>query len=136
LGTARVEVISPALDALAGADRNSRSIVLRVIDPNGTMLLTGDVDEAAQQRLLERPDVLRADVLKVPHHGGATNAEGFLDAVDPRVAVVSVGGDNGYGHPHPATIDDLSPAPVWRTDRDGTVTVELTADGPVIRRGG
>ncbi|MBW3606332.1 MAG: MBL fold metallo-hydrolase, partial [Actinobacteria bacterium] len=69
---------------------------------------------------------------KVPHHGGATNAVGFIDAVAPRVAVVSVGADNRYGHPHPTTVDDLDPVPLWRTDLHGTVTVELTPDGPVV----
>lgn len=132
LGAAQVEVLAPAAPVAAGSERNARSIVLRITGVNGSMLLTGDADATAQLRLLGRPDVVRADVLKVPHHGGATNADGFLDAVGARVAVVSVGADNTYGHPHPDTVADLAPVPLWRTDRHGTVVVTLTHDGPVV----
>lgn len=135
LGAARVEVLAPPAQLEDGADRNSRSIVLRVTGAGGSMLLTGDADETSQHQLLARRDLLRADVLKVPHHGGATNAVGFIDAVDASLAVVSVGADNRYGHPHPTTIDDLSRVPLWRTDRDGTVTVDLTTNGPVVTPG-
>ncbi|HEX6254324.1 MAG TPA: ComEC/Rec2 family competence protein [Euzebyales bacterium] len=133
IGDATVEVLAPPPVALPGTDRNSRSIVLRVVGPHGSMLLTGDADESAQLRLLRGPAALRADVLKVPHHGGATNAVGFLDAVAARVAVVSVGAGNGYGHPHPDTVDDLAPVPLWRTDRHGALTVTLTPAGPVVQ---
>jgi competence protein ComEC len=133
LGGATVEVLAPPGARPLGVERNSRSIVLRVVGRYGSMLLTGDVDQPAQLRLLQRPAVLRADVLKVPHHGGDTNAVGFLDAVAARVAVVSVGADNRYGHPHPDTVADLAPLPLWRTDRHGTVTVTLTPAGPVVQ---
>ena len=132
LGHARVSVLAPAARMPAGAERNMRSIVLRVDGAHGSMLLTGDAEDAAQLRLLGRRQAVRADVLKVPHHGGATNAPGFLDAVGARVAVVSVGGDNGYGHPHPDTVADIAPVPLWRTDQHGSVTVTLTPDGPLV----
>lgn len=132
VGSARVEVLAPVRDAAPDTGRNSRSIVLRVVGTHGSMLLTGDVDAISQLRLLARPDRLRATVLKVPHHGGDTNAAGFLDAADAVVAVASVGAANRYGHPHPDTLADLAPVPLWRTDRDGTVTVELTRNGPVV----
>lgn len=132
LGAALVEVLAPSRDPLPGAERNSRSIVLRVTGRDGSMLLTGDADAASQQDLLTRRDLLRADVLKVPHHGGATNAAGFIDAVGATAAVVSVGAANTYGHPHPDTIADVAPVPLWRTDRHGTVTVTLTPDGPMV----
>ena len=96
------------------------------------MLLTGDTDAAMQRTLLERPRLLRADALKVPHHGGATNAPGFLDAVKASMAVVSVSADNSYGHPHPATLADLAPVPVWRTDLHGSVTVTLGPQGIAV----
>lgn len=132
LGSSAVEVLAPTAAAQPGEEPNSRSIVLRVTGAHGSMLLTGDADEISQHRLLARDHDLRADVLKVPHHGGATNAPGFLDAVHADVAVVSVGADNTYGHPHPDTLADLAPLPVYRTDRDGTVTVTLAPDGPVV----
>jgi competence protein ComEC len=97
--------------------------VLRVGDGEHSLLLTGDAEEAAQRRLLQRPDLLRVDVLKVPHHGGNTNAPGFIDAVGATTAVVGVGRDNDYGHPHPDVLDDLEGMRVLRTDVGGTVRV-------------
>jgi competence protein ComEC len=132
LGHSVVEVLAPPRRTPAGAERNTGSVVLRVRSRHGRMLLTGDADATAQQVLLQRPALLRADVLKVPHHGGATNTAGFLDAVDATVAVASMGRDNPHGHPHPETLADLAPVPVWRTDRHGAVTVELTGRGPVV----
>jgi competence protein ComEC len=132
LGRATVDVLAPATTIGRGVDRNTRSIVLRVDGAHGRILLTGDAEAATQLRLLGRRSAIRADVLKVPHHGGATNAAGFLDAVRPRVAVVSVGAGNSYGHPHPDTVADIAPIPLWRTDRHGTVTVTLGPDGPVV----
>ena len=132
LGDAQVSVLAPSARMPAGVERNARSIVLRVDGTHGSMLLTGDAEEGTQLRLLGRPSAIRADVLKVPHHGGATNATGFLDAVGARVAVVSVGAGNGYGHPHHDTVADMAPVPLWRTDRHGSITVTLTPDGPSV----
>lgn len=125
LGAAEVQVLSPPADGSLGAEANDNSLVLRVVSDGAALLLTGDAEAAAQQRLLARPDLLAADVLKVPHHGGATNAEGFLGAVGASDAVVSVGAGNDYGHPTPETLDALRGLRVHRTDLDGTVTIEV-----------
>ncbi|CAN5879308.1 hypothetical protein BH20ACT7_BH20ACT7_17990 [soil metagenome] len=125
LGAAEVQVLSPPADGSLGAEANDNSLVLRVVSDGAALLLTGDAEAAAQQRLLVRPDLLAADVLKVPHHGGATNAEGFLAAVGASDAVVSVGAGNDYGHPTPETLDALRGLRVHRTDLDGTVTIEV-----------
>lgn len=135
LGTALVEVLSPAAEA-SSLERNERSLVLRVSDGAGVLLLTGDAGPTAQAALLQRPDLLRATVLKVPHHGGDTNAPGFLEAVDPAVSVISVGGDNDYGHPDPAVLRELDAGHVLRTDQDGTVSVELAPAGVRLLAGG
>jgi competence protein ComEC len=123
LGRAAVEVLSPPGDGLLGPEPNDNSLVLRVGDGEHSLLLTGDAEEAAQRRLLQRPDLLRVGVLKVPHHGGNTNAPGFIDAVGATTAVVGVGRDNVYGHPHPDVLDDLEGMRVLRTDVGGTVRV-------------
>jgi competence protein ComEC len=132
LGTSVVEVLAPPSRMRPDAERNSGSVVLRVTGRHGRILLTGDSDARAQQPLLGRPGRLHADVLKVPHHGGATNAEGFLDAVRATAAVVSLGSDNSYGHPDPTTVADLAPVPVWRTDHHGTVTLTLGPNGVTV----
>jgi competence protein ComEC len=128
-GSAQVEVLSPPADGSLGDEPNENSLVLRLAVPEGVMLLAGDVEVAAQTRLLARPDRLRAAILKVPHHGGDTNAPGFFAAVGAEVAVVSVGAGNDYGHPSRAVLDALRRADLRRTDTDGTVTVTLAPTG-------
>ena len=125
LGQASVEILSPPADGSVGTEPNDNSLVLRVATEQGSILLTGDAEEAAQQRLLLRPDLLRADVLKVPHHGGATNSPGFLDAVGAHTAVIGVGKDNDYGHPHPDVLADLAGTKILRTDTGGPVSVQV-----------
>lgn len=102
---------------------NDYSLVLRAITPVGRVLLTGDVELAGQSALLG--DDLRADVLKVPHHGSRYSLPAFLTRVRPRVALVSVGAGNRYGHPSSLVIDALRAggALVLRTDQDGDLAV-------------
>lgn len=132
LGAAVVHVLSPPATGVAQGNLNDQSLVLRVDVAGVRILLTGDAEAAAQARLLTRPAQLRADFLKVPHHGGATNAPGFLRAVGASWAVIGVGQDNEYGHPHPATLRDLGAATVRRTDLDGTVSVGAAPRQPDV----
>jgi competence protein ComEC len=104
----------------------------------GRVLLTGDVELEAQADLLATGVDLRAEVLKVPHHGSRYTAERFLRAVRPRVAMISVGAGNSYGHPSRQVVDELasSGTRVLRTDRDGDVAVTAGATGlDVVARG-
>jgi competence protein ComEC len=97
------------------------------------LLLTGDVEARAEQALLRVPALLPSAVLKVPHHGSRTSSSrAFLDAVDPRVAVISVGADNPYRLPSPEVEAAYRRRGtcLLRTDRCGAITVELVADGP------
>jgi len=75
------------------------------------------------------PDSARADLLKVGHHGSRTsNSSDLLAAVRPSLAVISAGRGNAYGHPHASVLERLSAAGVpsiWRTDREGTLCVEV-----------
>ncbi|MGH3751599.1 MAG: DNA internalization-related competence protein ComEC/Rec2 [Pseudonocardiaceae bacterium] len=119
-----------------GTAVNNTSVVLRATTPAGRVLLTGDVELDTQADLLAARTDLRADVLKVPHHGSRFTAEEFLAAVRPRVAIVSVGAHNRYGHPSKQVLDALAQtgSRVMRTDLDGDVAV---AGGPlqVVGRG-
>jgi competence protein ComEC len=123
---------APTLPFLTGtrSDINSNSLVFRIEYGHFRMLFTGDAGSEAEARILAAGDDVRAEVLKVGHHGSAygTTPE-FLRAVAPRVALISVGRDNLFGHPAPATLATLSAAGVatYRTDRDGAITV--TSDG-------
>lgn len=132
-----LDVLGP-LDPASGTDGddgsavNNGSVVIRATTPAGTVLLTGDVEAAAQADLLARGAPLRADVLKMPHHGSRSTSPEFLDAVAPRAVLVSVGADNPYRHPDPGLIEALerTGARVRRTDLAGDIAV--TAPGPVL----
>jgi competence protein ComEC len=107
------------------SDPNNSSVVLRVVAGGTTLLLTGDVEVEAQDVLIRSGADLRADVLKVPHHGSAYQSPAFLRAVHASVGVVSVGKDNDYGHPSPALLHELDRLGMraLRTDLDGDVAV-------------
>jgi competence protein ComEC len=114
-----------------GTGINNVSIVL-LGEANGRrFLLMGDVEEGIDPGLLSR-GLPHVDLLKVAHHGSRTaTTQAFVDAVRPRVAVASAGAGNTYGHPAKPTLDRLraAGARVYRTDRDGSVAVELGEDG-------
>lgn len=126
VGTATVEVLAPdGEDARAGADANALSVLARVTQHGVSTLLTGDLGADSEARLAARGLDLRADVLKVPHHGSGDVDPGFLAAVGARVALVSVGADNDYGHPAPRLLDLLAAdgVVVHRTDVEGDLAV-------------
>jgi len=111
-------------------DLNNCSAVLCLTYGKVTFILTGDAESEAEKDMLVAARVPDADVLKVGHHGSATStSDEFLDAIDPEVAVISVGKDNSYGHPAQKILDRLAKAgvDVYRTDLHGTVT--LTTNG-------
>jgi len=107
------------------SDPNNSSVVLRVHTGGHSLLLTGDVEVEAQQEMIRAGVDLRADVLKVPHHGSPYQDPEFLRAVRASVAVVSVGTDNDYGHPSGLLLAKLAQegALVARTDQAGDVAV-------------
>jgi len=119
------EVLHPPADG-GWASLNDSSLTLRVHQGATAVLLTGDIEARAEERLLLAPARLPAAVLKVPHHGSRTSSTPrFVDAVAPRVAVVSVGADNRYRLPSPEVEARYRArgACVLRTDRCGAVTV-------------
>jgi competence protein ComEC len=131
VGDLRLDVLSPSACFVGTpSDANNDAIVFRLTWREDTVLFATEPEEPAQQAMLDSGVSLRADVLKVPHHGAATSLPTFFDAVDARVAIVSVG-PNPYGHPVPAVLDEIrsTGAQVLRTDRLGDITVEFAADG-------
>ena len=123
----RFEFLHPGPGA-QGARRNDRSCVLRVAAKGGAMLLTGDIERAAEAELLARNAALRSDVLLVPHHGSRTSSSvEFLRAVAPRWAVAAAGYRSRFGHPHPDVLERYAAAGVrvLRTDLDGAVHIRL-----------
>lgn len=106
-------------------DANDASTVLMATTPAGRILLTGDIALPGQSRLLASGADLRADVLKVPHHGSRYTTPRFLAAVRPRLALISVGEGNSYGHPSPLVLGALARdgVKILRTDEQGDVAV-------------
>jgi competence protein ComEC len=143
VGGLALTVLGP-LEPLHGtnSDPNNNSLVLLARLQGRTVLLPGDAETEEQQELLTHlgAEAVRADVLKVAHHGSAYQDEGFLEAVGPRVALVSVGLDNDYGHPSPVLLARLTRggARVLRTDQQGDLAVVRDAEGNLavaVRKG-
>ena len=134
VGALRWEVLAPARRYVGtSSDPNNSSLVLRLQVGGTSVLLTGDVEPEAQRDLLRRGADLRADVLKVPHHGSAHQEPAFLDAVGASVALTSVGAGNTYGHPSARTLDRLAAAGArsFRTDLHGDVAL-VHRDGRLV----
>jgi competence protein ComEC len=118
---------------------NDASVTLLVRTAGLRLLLLGDLEPPAQQELARSPvaaELAGVDVLKVAHHGSAHQDPGLIRRVAPRLALISCGEDNTYGHPAPATVAALRAggAMVLRTDRDGTLAV--TGTGEALRVAG
>ncbi|MBI5156217.1 MBL fold metallo-hydrolase [Candidatus Peregrinibacteria bacterium] len=106
---------------------NNSSIVLRVLYGNHSALFTGDMETSEENEVLRSGADLRADIIKVPHHGSKTSSStGFLLVVRPQLAVISVGKENTYGHPNKGIVDRYARfgIPV-RTTMAGTITLTL-----------
>ena len=115
-------------------NENDRSLVLRLQYGAVRLLLTGDIEQATERWLLAQGTDLRADILKVPHHGSKTSTSlAFVQQVQPQVGIISTGADNPFGHPHPQVLDLLAQqgVMVWRTDEHGAITI--TSDGTGYR---
>lgn len=124
----RLEVLAPCPSFDSDRGANDNSIVLRVTYGERSVLFVGDAEHAEEALLLrDHASKLHADVLKVGHHGSRTSTgSAFLAAVSPRVAVISSGVRNRFGHPVRRTLDTLADAhvDVLRTDRRGAITIE------------
>lgn len=130
-GAVTLEVLAPAPErATAAAESNDLSLVVRATVRGVRVLLTGDLGAEAEARLRTSGTDLRADVLKVPHHGSADADPGFLTGTGARAALISVGADNTYGHPARSLLETLERAGmrVHRTDRGGDLAVVGSAD--------
>jgi competence protein ComEC len=140
-----LEVLAPGDEWLSRSrSTNDASLIVRATcvattdRPAVRFLLMGDAEAGQEDALvITKGDALRADVLKVPHHGSRTSStEALLEAVSPKQAVISVGADNRYGHPSPIVLARYAErgVVVARTDQAGSIVVEAGPDGPVIVR--
>ena len=122
LGDATVKVLYVGTED--ESDLNDTSIVLKVTYQNVSFLLTGDASTKVEEKL--NPADLESTVLKVGHHGSSTATnEKFLNTVNPKYAIISVGENNQYEHPHTTVLNTLAAHNIttYRTDQDGTIKV-------------
>jgi competence protein ComEC len=115
-------------------EANNDSLVIKIKSRNTSFLFPGDVEEEAEEDLLPLGKWLVSDVIKVPHHGGKTSAyKPFFESVSAKIAVISSGRDNPFGHPHKETLDALQGARIFRTDTDGAVKIAETLKGLEVK---
>ena len=120
----RITLLSPVSDRYD--DLNNTSAVVKLVFKRTSFLFMGDAETLSENAILKSGADVKADVLKVGHHGSDTSTgKSFLKAVSPKIAVISVGAGNDYGHPDASTLSKLDKAgtTVYRTDKNGTVTV-------------
>lgn len=127
-------VLWPDTSAEVEAAKNNDSLVLRLEHQRVRLLLPGDIERPVERELAASDDPLSAEFLKIAHHGSKTSTSAELLArVAPRVAAISVGENNPFGHPHPDVLERLTSlgVRVFRTDRDGAITA--LSDGQALR---
>ena len=119
LGDALFKVLYTGTDK---RDLNNTSIVLRMTYKDVSFMFTGDATNVTEKKILAKD--LQSDVLKVGHHGSQySTSKNFLDKVNPKYAIISVGTGNVYDHPKDITLNKLKGIEVHRTDKEGTIRV-------------
>lgn len=134
VGDVEVAVVGPQRQIVGStSDPNNNSLIARVEVSGVSMLITGDA-QVEQEASMLNCACLRADVLKVPHHGSKNRDDGFFAATQASVALISVGRDNDYGHPAPSTVTELKRLgmAVRRTDREGTIILAVEDNELVV----
>lgn len=129
VGESTVEFVGPVSEDYS--DINNTSLVTKITYGETSFLFTGDAERESENDILEAGFDISADVLKVGHHGSENSTSyPFLRAVDPEIAVVSVGKDNDYGHPTEEALSRLRDADVkvYRTDMQGNIIISSDGD--------
>lgn len=125
------EILHPYIEQEAGAvpaslSQNDSSLVIRLVYGDDSFLFTGDVERRGEYEVISQNLRLESDVLKVAHHGSKTSSsELFIEKVNPKVAVISAGRSNSYGHPHEAILQrfQMYDIEVRRTDEEGDILI-------------
>jgi competence protein ComEC len=122
----------------SSSDLNNSSIVIYLTYNNSSFLFTGDAESTEEGEIISSGENLKADVLKVGHHGSSSSSSlKFLKAVSPTIAIISCGAGNSYGHPHDITLKnltDIGPV-IYRTDLTGTVVIECDGKSVTVVSG-
>ena len=131
LGGATVTILHCWPEAIDYGRTNDSSIVVRIDYGQTYFIITGDAEDWSEYMMIDSGMNLKADVLRVAHHGSSTASTlEFLQSVRPEYAVISVGKDNGYGHPHQEVLDRLNEvgSKILRTDELGTIVMNSNGE--------
>lgn len=131
IGSASFVIIAP--NSTDYSSLNDYSVGIKLTNGENSFILTGDAEINSENEMLNNGISLKADVLKLAHHGSSTsNGNDFLDAVDPSIALISAKKDNSYGHPHVEIMQAMKDRKIqlYRTDEQGTII--LISDGRTI----
>lgn len=130
-----IEIIYPG-DKLCFDDINNNSIVAKIVYKNFKMLFTGDIEKEAENLILDKYcQELKANLIKIPHHGSNTSSsEEFLKIVSPEVALIGVGEENNFGHPSSEVLLRLNKikCKIFRTDLNGEITLKINKKGRIL----
>ena len=126
IGLADFIILSPNSETYKNL--NNYSVGIKLIYGNTAFVMCGDAEEEAEKEIVNNGIDLKANVLKLGHHGSRTSSSlEFFNAVDPEICIVSCGLDNSYGHPHQETLKKIVGKTVYRTDEEGSII--LLSDG-------
>lgn len=132
-GNANCKILAPF--SVSEEEENDNSIVMHITAGTTSFLMTGDAEKVVEKEIIENYPNLRATILKVGHHGSRTSShDKFVSMLRSEVAVIPVGEDNSYNHPTDTVLKTLDKynLSVYRTDLDGTITVNCFADNYTI----
>lgn len=128
LGSLSLTILPPAIPLIKGSELNNNSVVVRLDFKEFSILFTGDIEKEREGQLLTKSrSNLNADILKVGHHGSSSSSSPlFIKSVGPKIAVISCGHGNKYGHPHQETISLLQNLgiEIYQTDLNGTILIK------------
>lgn len=133
IGEALIEILNPPTETDRPLSENDSSVVFRLTYKDKVFLFTGDIENSAEEMMLRSGERLKADVIKVPHHGSRTSSsQAFVDAVDADFAIISVGKRSMFGHPHKEIVERwlTNGSQLFTTGESGTIT--FVTDGEEI----
>ena len=115
-------------------DENDSSLVLYILFNNKKILLMGDASKTVEQDLIDKYDLPNIDYLKVGHHGSKTStSSNFVDVVNPKYSIISVGKNNLYNHPNAEVLANLSNTKIYRTDNNGSILFKFKKNKVIIK---
>lgn len=128
LGNAECKILAPFS---VSDEENNNSVVMHITAGTTSFLMTGDAEKAVEKEIIEKYPLLRATILKAGHHGSKTSSHNnFVSMLKSETVIIPVGSGNSYGHPHEEILDiyDKYGMDCYRTDTDGTITVNCFSD--------